>query len=206
MNKCISIVADVVNTDAGGSRVSTIISPRSREEKNTVFAVLSSHRRRYMLHALQNAGGEATLGNLAEQVAAWEYGKSVDEITSVERKRVYTSLQQHHLEKLESAGLIEVEHDRITTTERGDNMRVYLEVVSEENIPWSLYYLMLSIIGGFSLLIMYLGWFPESWLVGISALFVVVLLISATVHLLENRQMRFGSSTAPPDAEAPRTE
>lgn len=186
--------------------MSAIVNPRSREEKDTVFAVLSSHRRRYMLHALQNADGEATLGELAEQVAAWEYGKSVEEITSTERKRVYTSLQQHHLEKLETAGLIEVEHDRITATERGENMRVYLEVVAEENIPWSLYYLMLAVIGGFSMLVIYLGWFPDAWLPVIATLFVLVLLVSSTVHLIENRQMRFGSNMTPPDAKAAKDE
>ena len=174
---------------------------RSREDKNTLFTVLSNHRRRYLLHACQQANGEATLGDIAEQVAAWEYNKPIDELTSTERKRVYTSLQQHHLDKLLEAGLIEVERDVIKTTEKGKSIRVYLDVVTEGTIPWSLYYLGLAVVGGFSLLIVYYDLLPEPisalW---IGAAFVLLLGGSAVVHHMQIQDVLLEDTTGPPES------
>ena len=76
-------------------------SPTEQE----VFDILSNRRRRYALYALLN-DDTTTIGSLAERIAAWENDCPVDEVTSTERKRVYTALQQSHLPKLERTGLI----------------------------------------------------------------------------------------------------
>ncbi|TKX52849.1 hypothetical protein EXE45_18915, partial [Halorubrum sp. SP9] len=65
-------------------------------EKNELYDLLSNHRRRYVIHFCKQADDPITLSDLAEQVAAREQDKSVPELTSAERKRVYTSLQQTH--------------------------------------------------------------------------------------------------------------
>jgi len=81
------------------------------------------------------------LGDLAEHVAAWELEKDVAAITSTERRRVYTSLQQTHLDKLEEAEIIECDRKTIKPTERLEDLEFYLEVVPEDEIPWAQYYL-----------------------------------------------------------------
>ncbi|ERH05316.1 MAG: hypothetical protein J07HN4v3_00911 [Halonotius sp. J07HN4] len=174
------------------------LSPEARETKNTLFGALSSHRRRYVLYACNQADGETTLSDVAEQVAAWEYDKPIAEITSTERKRVYTSIQQHHLSKLEDADLISVDGDRIRCTEKAESLDVYLEVVPDETVPWSVYYLGLSVIGTVVLGLSYLGWFPDA--ISISAVAAVVLagfLISSLVHLNQSERIDFGA--APPN-------
>lgn len=176
------------------------LNTRSRDSRDQLFSVLSNHRRRYALHAVQEAGGEATLSEIAEQVAAWEYDKSIQELTSTERKRVYTSLQQHHLSHLEEAGLIEIEHDVITATSQAENMRVYLEVVPDKNIPWALYYLFLSVIGGFSFFLIYLDWLPPQLTpLMLAGVFVVIFFLSALAHVFQSRDMQFGAESLAPE-------
>lgn len=180
--------------------MSSIISPEARESKNTLFSVLSSHRRRYVLYACNQADGETTLSDVAEQVAAWEYDKPIEEITSTERKRVYTSIQQHHLSKLEDAGLITVDGDRLAATEKARTLDVYLEVVPDETVPWSVYYLGLTLLGGVVLGFSYLGWLPEAVSIGaVAALLLVAYLISSLVHLNQSERISIGSLDKEPD-------
>lgn len=181
------------------------LSPETRETRNTLFSALSSHRRRYVLYACNQADGETALSDVAEQVAAWEYDKPIAEITSTERKRVYTSIQQHHLSKLEDAGLITIDGDTITATEKAAGLDVYLEVVPEETVPWPVYYLGLSVIGSVVLGFSYLGWFPDIISVGVIAATVVAsLFISSLVHLLQSERIDFASSEISiPGAESP---
>lgn len=170
------------------------MSPEVRESKNTLFSVLSSHRRRYVLYVCNQADGETTLSDVAEQVAAWEYDKPIAEITSTERKRVYTSIQQHHLSKLEDAGLITVDGDRLAATEKAKNLDIYLEVVPEETVPWSVYYLGLTILGGVVLGFSYLGWLPDGASMGVvTAVLLVAYLISSLVHLSQSERISIGN-------------
>lgn len=182
--------------------MSSIVNLQSREAKNTLFTVLSNHRRRYVLYACNGADGTTTLSDVAEQVAAWEYDKPVEAVTSTERKRVYTSIQQHHLSKLEEADLIRVDGDRLESTDRAKNLDVYFEVIPEENIPWPMYYLGLALIGGFLLVITGVGWLPEQITIPyVAGAFVVLTAVSAVVHLRQARQMKFDSADVPPEIE-----
>ena len=83
---------------------------RTEEEQtlnyNDCFDLLSNHRRRYTLHYLRQNGGQAELGELAEQVAAWENGIDIERISYDQRKRVYTSLQQVHLPQMDELGIV----------------------------------------------------------------------------------------------------
>lgn len=167
----------------------------SSEQQNTLFNALANHRRRFALYACDQAGGNITLSDLATQVAAWEYDKELEAITSNERKRVYTSLQQHHLSTLEDAGLIDVDGDRITLTDRGERIDLYLEVVTADTIPWSLYYLGFSVIAAGAIGLAYLEVLPQ-WvtLARMTGLVLFVLGFSAIVHHFDIRRKQLGES------------
>lgn len=75
--------------------------------KDDVFHTLGNPRRRQALFELYEAEGPMVLSDLAERVASVEQDKLVRELDSQERKRVYISLHQSHLPKLEEAGFIE---------------------------------------------------------------------------------------------------
>jgi hypothetical protein len=155
-----------------------------------------------VLYACNQADGETTLGDVAEQVAAWEYDKTQPEVTSTERKRIYTSIQQHHLSKLEEAGLLTVDGDRLQTTEKAEDLDVYLDVVPGENIPWATYYLGIAIVGGLALAFYIAGWLPAvvSPIVLLGG-FVVLLGVSAGVHVYESRRTKFSTVDTPPEIE-----
>lgn len=71
-----------------------------------IFELLSNQRRRYVLYYLWNTDGQAKLGAVAEQVAAWELDTRIEEVPADRRKSVYTSLQQFHLTKMDEKNVV----------------------------------------------------------------------------------------------------
>lgn len=165
-----------------------------------VFDILSNRRRRYALYALSN-DDTATIGSLAERIAAWENGCPVEEVTSTERKRVYTALQQSHLPKLERTGLISFDHDtgRVHPTDIVGEMDIYLEVVGEEQLSWDQYYLGLSAVAVGIVAAVWLelppfrAISPLLWLTFVVGLFAV----SATIH--NYRSAGLDAASEPPE-------
>ncbi|MFB6223762.1 MAG: hypothetical protein ABEH86_08860 [Haloarcula sp.] len=171
----------------------------SRDE---VFELLSNHRRRYALHVVKQTDGESELSDIAEQVAAWENGKDPTEITSDERHRVYTSMQQTHLPTMDRAGVINYDNGTVTLTEQAADLDVYMDVVPENSIPWGQYYLGLAVLSGGVVGAAGLGVFPSSipdlaWAV----LVVMLFLGSALYHVWQSQQLRLGTGEKPPDVE-----
>ncbi|RQG92097.1 DUF7344 domain-containing protein [Natrarchaeobius chitinivorans] len=168
--------------------------------RGEIFDLLSNHRRRYAIHYCKREEGPVTLGELAEHVAAWELDKDVSEITSTERKRVYTSLQQTHLPTLERAGMVEFDDRTIELTDAAAELEVYLDVVPGDSIPWGVYYLGLSALGfvvlaGIALEIVPTATVPPlAW----AAIVLVLFAASAVVHVLSSRRMRLGEIERPP--------
>jgi hypothetical protein len=80
--------------------------------ENVIFGVLKNRRRRETLQYLRRTGGAARLRDLAEYIAAKENDVEPDELTSAQRKRVYTTLYQCHLPKMDEAGIVEYDQDR----------------------------------------------------------------------------------------------
>ncbi len=164
-----------------------------------VFDILSNRRRRYALYALLR-DETATIGSLADQIAAWENGCAVNEVTPTERKRVYTALQQSHLPKLERTGLVSFDRDsgRVTPTDAADELDIYLEVVGEEQLSWDQYYLGLSAVSAAVVVAVWLNVPPfgsvppVAWMTVIVALFSV----SAAVHNYRSNGLR-GSGEPP---------
>jgi hypothetical protein len=168
--------------------------------KDTSFHLLESRRRRWAIRRL-NREGSAEIGDLAEQIAAWENGTSVEEVTSRQRRSAYTSLQQTHLPTLDEAGVVDFNADRgiVEATERMEDLDIYLEVVPERDIPWSTYYLGVGVLscvlvglaavgGDLLALVPDLGW---------AALIAVTLTISAAIHAYRSRSMRVDSGDVP---------
>lgn len=169
--------------------------------RDDFFDILSNPRRRYALHFLKQRDRGVRLVDLAEEIAACENGVSLAELTAADRKRVYTALQQFHIPKMDSAGIVEFDSSRgvVTLTEAAASINIYLDVVAEDNISWSRYYLGLS---AMSLAVITGVWHTSFTLlpeVAWAALIAAMFLISSLVHTYYNQEMRLGTAGAPPD-------
>ncbi|MFC6887814.1 DUF7344 domain-containing protein [Halorubrum trueperi] len=172
----------------------------TRPEKDELYDLLSNHRRRYVIHFCKKADGPLTLSDLAEKVAAREQDKSVAELTSAERKRVYTSLQQTHLDRLADAGMIDYDGDRIELTDEAATLDVYLDVVPAGSISWGIYYLGVSALSAVVLAGVWVGFVPTGVVpeIGWAALILAVFFASSIAQVLQNRRYRLGGTEEPP--------
>ncbi|WP_440009095.1 DUF7344 domain-containing protein [Halomicrococcus sp. SG-WS-1] len=120
----------------------------SELSEDDVFEILKSTRRRYALHYLRHEGSSGDLSTLATHVAAWEYDTTPEELMPKQRKRVYISLYQTHLPKLEEVGLLRFDEEtgRIHLSDRARTLDKYLSVGSRPVTPWYHYYLSLSLL------------------------------------------------------------
>jgi len=187
---------------AVGGKQSNQIGAGDAITRDEVFELLSNHRRRYALHVAKQTDGDSELSDIAEQVAAWENGKTQGEITSNERHRVYTSMQQTHLPAMDRAGVIDYDNGTVTLTEQAADLDVYMDVVPEDSIPWGQYYLGLAVLSGAVVGAAGLGVFPDSipdlaW----AGLVVMLFLCSGLYHVWQSQQLRLGAGEKPPDVE-----
>ncbi|MFP8888896.1 hypothetical protein ACLI4U_03900 [Natrialbaceae archaeon A-CW2] len=91
-------------------------------ERDSLFHVLQTSRRRAVLQYLQghleDEGGDyesvspVPIGDLTEWIAAREHDITVEELRSSQRQRVYISLYQTHLPKLDELEIIHYDDDR----------------------------------------------------------------------------------------------
>lgn len=177
-------------------------SPRSPSEDD-LFGVLSNRRRRFTVHALKDEEGATKLGDVAEQVAAWEYDVDIEQLSYNERKRVYTALQQSHLPMMNDVGIVEFDKNRgvVKPTDFLDDIEVYMEVVHGNEIPWAVYYLGLSGIAASLMLATGVGAWPfvllpdVAWGIAITVMFTV----SAVIHTYFARGQRIGEQEKPPE-------
>jgi len=169
-------------------------------EKDEVYDLLSNHRRRYVVHYCKRENGSATLSDLAEQVAAWEQDKALSEVTSAERKRVYTSLQQTHLDRMAEAGIVEFDGDEIELTEKARELDVYLDIVPSSSIPWGVYYLGLSGLAAVVLFGVWVGFVPTETVpaIGWAAIVLGAFFASSVAQVYQNRQYRLDQFEKPP--------
>lgn len=96
--------------------------------KDEIFDALKASRRRAVLRYLDENGGTATTGTLAEHIAAMENGVDVSAISSSQRKRVYVALYQAHLPRMADFGIVEYDSDRgyVKLCDRADRVLSYL--------------------------------------------------------------------------------
>ncbi|WP_433630351.1 DUF7344 domain-containing protein [Halomicrococcus sp. NG-SE-24] len=134
-----------------------------------IFHLLQVKRRRDVLRYLQDHGGSAEMRDVTEQVAAWENNTTLAELSSNERQRVYISLYQSHLPKLDKEGVIEYDQSRgnVKLTPLAEQLKPYLdaavndtvettddsvisntdEQASSESTPWLKAYQYLTVVG-----------------------------------------------------------
>ena len=163
--------------------------------RDRVFELLSNRRRRLVLYYLQEQAGEdATVRELASEIAAWENGVETVAVTYKQRKRVYTSLYQSHLPKMDEYGVVEYEQGRGTVrlTAEGETLDAYLEIVSGNDVPWSDYFLGLSLLSVVFLAAVVGGVPPFAALSpGVASLLIVSAFgLSALVHTVRTRRSR----------------
>ncbi|WP_418283807.1 DUF7344 domain-containing protein [Halorubrum sp. DTA46] len=175
-----------------GTASSDVDGP-SRDE---VFTALSNQRRRNVITYLKERGDDAKVRDIAEQLAAWENDLEINEVTYKQRKRVYTALHQSHLPKLAGSGFIDYESDRglVSLTDESKQLEVYLEVVSENEILWSEYYIGLAVVCGLLGGAAWIGTVPFASVNGYAyaVLFALLFGVSAVVHRTVTRRNRIG--------------
>jgi hypothetical protein len=183
-----------------------IDGPSESLSRDDVFELLSNERRRYVLHHLKQRDKAVELGTLSEHVAAWENETPVEEISATERKRVYTSLQQFHLPKMEKRQVVEFDQrdGTVDLSDRAGDLDVYLEVVEGGDIPWSQYYLGLGAVNLALVTAALVNAYPFALIpIGNWAVFsITTFLVSAIVHTyVSHSEMRLGRNDRPPELE-----
>lgn len=110
--------------------------------------VLNNPRRRYVLYLLEQQPTGMSIGDLADRVAAWEQNTDVDSLTKQQRKRVYVSLYQTHIIKMDDLGVVDFDHDagRVQLTPRAQDILTFLPPSGTDR-PWVWYYFTLAVIG-----------------------------------------------------------
>ncbi|MFC7097903.1 DUF7344 domain-containing protein [Halobaculum marinum] len=105
-----------------------VVESSGKIDRDAMYSLLSSRRRRNVLHALVANDGTSTVSDLARRLAAWETGKPPEAVTSKERKRTYTALRQTHLPKLAEYDVVEYDVNRgtVALTEVGEELQPYL--------------------------------------------------------------------------------
>lgn len=135
------------------------MSTEQELSQDAIFDVLSSPRRRYVLYYLRRHGATDIL-DLTGEVAAWEYDTDVEELTSQQRKRVYVSLYQTHIPKMDSLGIVDYDQDSgmVELTNQADEIDRYLTTGTTEGPPWQLFYLGLAVASVFLFAVVVTDW------------------------------------------------
>lgn len=94
-----------------------------------LFEILKNSRRRETIRYLHENGGDATLSDLAEHIAAIENDTTIRAISSSQRKRVYVGLYQCHLPKMDDTDVVDFNQNRgtIELGPNADQLDAYLE-------------------------------------------------------------------------------
>lgn len=159
---------------------------------DVVFEILSSRRRRMVLYLLRQRGDEVTVNELAEEIAALENDVPVEELTSQQQKRVYVSLYQTHLPKLDQTGIIDYDADEgtVTLTSKANEMDTYLTQSPVSTYPWKLHYAAITALSGLLMVLWLLSVPVVSALsfVWIATAALVAFVISGGIHYWQYRQ------------------
>ena len=174
-------IASVANSDE-----------EQRLSKDVIFELLKNRRRREVLAYLLEAEETVTLGELAEQIAAWENDTEVSALSSDQRKRVYVALYQTHLPKMDDAGIIEYDQDRglISLSDNADLLMMYLDTDSHYRDRWDRWYATASVVGAAVVTGAFLGIPPLSAVptLGLAAVVVVAFFLLSVTHVVTNHR------------------
>jgi len=117
--------------------------------QNEVYDLLSNARRRFVISHLRERGEPVDIMELSETVAAWENDVEPEELTDQQIKRVYVSLYQTHVPKLNQSGIVEYDKDEglVALTSNVRELDTYLPDRGGSDVPWQTLYLVLAAVG-----------------------------------------------------------
>ncbi len=168
--------------------------PADQLSKDIIFELLKNRRRRQVLTYLLEAEETVTLGELAEQIAAWENDTDINALNSDQRKRVYVALYQTHLPKMDDAGIVDYDQDRglIDLADNADLLVMYLDTDTHRRDRWDRWYAGLSITGAAVLTATVVGIPPFSSLpvVSLAAVVVAAFVALSSVHVFVNHRVQ----------------
>jgi DNA-binding transcriptional ArsR family regulator len=119
-----------------------------KEYLNEYFSILSNERRRLAIRILTEVG-EVSVSELSESVASVEYEKNPEELKSDEKKRVYTSMTQIHIPKLEECGVVRYDGNKVAPTRKNDELAQYLRELEDGQgnvLQWLFAFAMSSVV------------------------------------------------------------
>lgn len=169
-------------------------TPTESLSQDAVFDILSNARRRFVLYYLREAGEPVEMGELAQELAAWENETTVDELTKQQRKRVYVSLYQTHIQKLADAGIVNYDHDTgmVELTSGANEIGSYLSMddTQDERTRWQESYIALALISGalYILVAFEVSVFSLISDLQIGIAIILAFLVLATAHYLYSRR------------------
>ena len=140
-----------------------------RPSKDDLLDLTGNERRRRVLRQLLNQQ-RITLTELSARIAARENDTPASDLTSRQRKQVYSSLYQTHVPRLSQNGLVEYDADERVVTLTGDPERLRALLDSDEPHPsgfsyqWSRYFLWTAVVGSAVIAGNWLGTAPATHL------------------------------------------
>ncbi|MFH5799202.1 hypothetical protein [Haladaptatus sp. CMAA 1911] len=96
------------------------------DDLDAVMAVLADYRRRYVLYHLRNCETPVEREELADRIIDWD-----DRTTEHDKPDVLTELHHKHIPKLEEAGIIERDGERVLLDESDVPITSYLDLTRE---------------------------------------------------------------------------
>lgn len=142
---------------------------RPAPSREVMFDLLGNSRRRRVLRHLLDQR-TMTLTKLSARIAAWENDTAVAELSSRQRKQVYSSLYQTHIPRLSEHGLIEYDADdrMVRLTGDAERLRRFLEVEEPQcgrySHQWSRYFFWTAVVGSAAIAGNWLGTAPTTHL------------------------------------------
>ncbi|KAB1191178.1 MULTISPECIES: winged helix-turn-helix domain-containing protein [Haloferax] len=166
--------------------------------KDELFRILSNSRRRQILYFLHRADEPITLKELAAMVASRENETTIEEVTDEERQRVYISLYQTHLPKLESAGLVRYDEEERNVSLVSDVANQgFFWMQTEPQRSWTRYYGSLGVLGW----VLIFGLWAQLPIFSLLSWAGVAIFVSTGLLVLVLAQYSLeGQNGAPPDA------
>lgn len=198
-----SITKGEITADTTGNEHRATNRDTSGPTDEEVFKVLSNSRRRYMFHFLRQREYPVSKREVSRQVAAWENGVPVEEVTPDMRKRVYIALHQTHIPQMREKGILKADpkDNDLQLTNEAKELQVYVDVVEDKGISWSEFYLGQSVIGCVVVMLTALEIGPFTFVPTLvwAAIIVGAITVASLVHVLEARRSQLGGDGPPPE-------
>lgn len=107
---------------------------------NTLFHLLSNHRRRAVLAQFLSHKRKLTVNDLTKEIVVQEQNAPVTDVPSDTVTQIHISLQHNHIPKLAETPLIEYDEERqiVEPTEQLEQLKPFLSTVVEADSVQSL--------------------------------------------------------------------